>query len=87
MTDYKLYLIDSHGDIRSFPLSLIEKLTKYVNNENYLKIMIGLKDGRRFKLRVGVEIVWKRVYEQVERFAFVKYKQQFFAFQFYKLNK
>jgi len=49
--------------------------------------MIGLKDGRRFKLRVGVEIVWKRVYEHVERFAFVKYKQQFFAFQFYKLNK
>ena len=52
-----------------------------------MKINIGLKDGRKFKLKINIEYVWKKIFDQVEKFAFVKYKQQFFAFQFYKINK
>lgn len=52
-----------------------------------MKILIGLKDGRKFKFKVNVEFVWKKFYEQIEKFAFVKYKQQFFAFQFFRVNK
>lgn len=52
-----------------------------------MKINIGLKDGRKFKLKVNIEYVWKKIFDQIEKFAFVKYKQQFFAFQFFKINK
>ena len=52
-----------------------------------MKLHIALKDGRKFKFKVNVEFVWKKVFDQIEKFAFVKYKKQFFAFQFYKINK
>lgn len=49
--------------------------------------MIGLKDGRVFKFRIFTENMWKKVYDYIESFAFVRSKKQFFAFKHYEANK
>lgn len=69
-----------------FPLGKIDKLHKYTNKENHFKLLIGLKDGRIFKFRINTETMWKKIYDYVEAFAFVKVKRQFFAFRHYEHN-
>ena len=59
----------------------IDKLHKYTNNENAFKLLIMLKDGRRFKFRINSEVTWKKIYDKIENFAFVRLKSQFFAFK------
>ena len=86
VSNYQLFVKTSDRLIR-FPLGKVEKLQKYTNKENQHKLMIGLKDGRCFKFRVYTEPMWKKIYEKIEDFAFVKHKRQFFAYKYYQANK
>lgn len=60
-TDYKLF-IRTKEHLTYFPLGKIEKLHKYTNNENFFKLLIVLKDGRKFKFKILTETVWKKIY-------------------------
>lgn len=48
--------------------------------------MIGLKDGRLFKFRINTEMMWKKIYDNIEKFAFVRIKKHFFAFKHFEAN-
>ncbi len=76
-------MLKVNGALLHFPLGKIEKLHKYTNNENHFKILIGLKDGRFFKFRINTEAMWKKIYDNIEKFAFVRIKKHFFAFRHY----
>lgn len=69
-----------------FALGKIDKLHKYTNKENHHKLLIGLKDGRVFKFKINSEGIWKKIYDHIEVFAFVKVKEQFFAFRHFQSN-
>ena len=75
-----------NGTVR-FTLGKVEKLHKYVTNEGHYKLLIGLKDGRLFKFRINTEQMWKKIYDLIEKFAFVRIKKHFFAFKHYEHNK
>jgi len=62
-------------------------LHKYTNKENYFKLLIGLKDGRLFKFRISTEIMWKKIYDHIEKFAFIRVKKEFFAFKHFEANR
>lgn len=64
-----------------FPLGKIDRLSKYTANETIYKIQVQLKDGRKFKFRIGSEAAWKKIYERLEMFAFIRSKKDFFAFR------
>lgn len=53
VTNYKLciYCVD-HQHV-FFPLSKIDKLNKYTTNETIYKVLIQLKDCRKFKFRIN----------------------------------
>ena len=69
-----------------FALGKIERLQKYTNNEGHFKVVMGLKDGRVVKLRVNTEQMWKKVHDCIDKFAFVRSKQHFFAFRHWEAN-
>lgn len=50
-------------------------------------MLIQLKDGRKFKFRINSEMVWKKVYDRIEMFAFIKSKRHFFAFKHFEYNQ
>lgn len=50
-------------------------------------MLIGLKDGRLFKFRINTEVMWRKIYDNIEKFAFVRVKRHFFAFRHYEANK
>ena len=80
LSDYQIY-IKTVDKLVHFPLGKIEKLHKYTNKENHHKLLIGLKDGRLYKFKINSETVWRKVYDYIEAFAFVKTKPHFFAFK------
>jgi len=49
--------------------------------------MICLKDGRVFKFIINTETMWKKIYDFIEKFAFVRVKKHFFAFKHFESNK
>lgn len=83
LSNYQIILKPSNGGLIRYPLGKIEKLHKYTNNENHFKILVGLKDGRIFKFRINTELMWKKIYDSIEKFAFVRIKKHFFAFRHY----
>lgn len=82
LSDYQIF-IKTSDKLLHFPLGKIDKLHKYTNKENHYKLLIGLKDGRLLKFRIITETMWKKIYEYIEMFAFVKVKRHFFAFKHY----
>jgi hypothetical protein len=48
--------------------------------------LIGLKDGRLFKFRINTEMMWKKIYDNIEKFAFLRIKKHFFAFKHFEAN-
>lgn len=44
-------------------------------------MLIQLKDGRKYKFRINSEAAWKKIYDRIEMFAFIKSKKHFFAFR------
>jgi hypothetical protein len=81
LSNYQIILKPTNGGLIRFQLGKIEKLHKYTNNENHFKLLIGLKDGRIFKFRINTELMWKKIYDSIEKFAFVRIKKHFFAFR------
>lgn len=73
LSNFQIFLKASDKLIH-FPLGKIDKLHKYTNKENHLKLLIGLKDGRVFKFKINTETMWKKIYDHIEAFAFVKIK-------------
>ena len=69
-----------------FPLGKIDRLSKYTANETIYKLQIQLKDGRRFKFRISSEVSWKKIYDRIEMFAFIRSKKDFFAFKHFAAN-
>ena len=66
VTNYKLCIRPGEvGQTIHFPLGKIEKLHKYTNNENSFKMLIVLKDGRKFKFKVLSEKSWKVIYDKI----------------------
>lgn len=53
VTNYKLCIICSPYDPIFFSLSKIDKLNKYTTNESVYKMLIQLKDGRKYKFRIN----------------------------------
>jgi hypothetical protein len=87
VSNYQVMLKLGSGALVRFPLGKIEKLHKYTNNEGHFKLLVGLKDGRLFKFRINTEQVWRRVYDCIEKFAFVRVKRHFFAFRHFEANR
>ena len=46
-----------------------------------------MKDGRVFKFKVSSENIWKKIYEIIDIFTFVKNNNRFFAFRHFEENK
>ena len=86
LSDYQVYIKRENGVAMHFPLGKIERLQKYTNNEGHYKVVMGLKDGRVVKLRVNTEQMWKKVHDCIDKFAFVRSKQHFFAFRHREAN-
>lgn len=53
------------NDVVFFPLSKIDKLSKYTTNESVYKMLIQLKDGRKFKFRINSETAWKKIFDKI----------------------
>ena len=87
LTDYQIYIKRDRNVVVHFPIGKIEKLQKYTNNEGHFKIVMGLKDGRMVKLRVNTEQMCKKVHDCIDKFAFVRVKQHFFAFRHREANE
>ena len=43
-------------------------------------------DGRLFKFRINTEMMWKKIYDNIEKFAFLRIKKHFFAFKHFEAN-
>lgn len=50
-------------------------------------MLIQLKDGRKYKFRINSEAAWKKIYDRIEMFAFIKSKKHFFAFRHFQHNQ
>lgn len=86
MTNYKICLKSPQSSFVFFPLGKVDRLSRYTTNESIFKMQIQLKDGRKFKFRVVSEQCWKKIYERVEMFAFIRSKKNFFAFRHFAHN-
>jgi myotubularin-related protein 1/2 len=86
LSDYQIFIKTKYSLVH-FPLGKVEKLHKYMNKENNYKLLICLKDGRVFKFIINTETMWKKIYDWIERFAFVRVKRHFFAFRHFDANK
>lgn len=53
VTNYKICLFVGENESVFFALSKIDKLNKYTTNESIYKMLIQLKDGRKFKFRIN----------------------------------